>query len=237
MPLLRKNTLPSSEPKPRSLRTYLTQKIRSAVPNRDPSTNSNLNSKLNSRQRSLAPEPDSTPLSYSHPTTRTPTKREPQPQPQHPRNRDDAIINSPTTITNHFNTQANPALRTPEPENQSTTTTLTTTIISSTESTLPSYDDVSGAVIVDAYGNPHFLTPQEERERQDTLQRAVHERMLGLPRRTEFSWEASGGPVLPRYEAGAQGAVSGVGIGGGCGVNRGKGPGDGASGGKGGFTP
>ncbi|KAL4927022.1 uncharacterized protein BDV17DRAFT_292916 [Aspergillus undulatus] len=83
----------------------------------------------------------------------------------------------------------------------------------------PLYNDVSGAVVVDAHGFPRFLTPQEEADRKDTLQQAVLERMMGLPRRTEFSWDASGGPVLPRYEpplAGA-GMRSGADSGGGAG--------------------
>lgn len=71
---------------------------------------------------------------------------------------------------------------------------------SPSNSSLPGYNDVSGAVVVDADGYPRFLTPQEEEDRKDTLQRAVRERMMGLPRRTDFNWEASDGPVLPRYE-------------------------------------
>ncbi|RHZ60645.1 hypothetical protein CDV55_101510 [Aspergillus turcosus] len=66
--------------------------------------------------------------------------------------------------------------------------------------TLPSYNEVSGAVIVDHEGLPHFLSPQEEEERQASLRRAVEERMLGLPRRTKFTWaKASRGPSLPSY--------------------------------------
>ncbi|KAL5338839.1 hypothetical protein BJX70DRAFT_365278 [Aspergillus crustosus] len=68
-------------------------------------------------------------------------------------------------------------------------------------SALPAYDMVSGSVIVDANGYPYFLNPQEERERNERLQRAVHERMMGLPRKTEFTWEATGNPVPPKYEA------------------------------------
>ncbi|KAL4943933.1 hypothetical protein BDV06DRAFT_188751 [Aspergillus oleicola] len=88
----------------------------------------------------------------------------------------------------------------------SQTATQTPTMISQTTSpeesspSLPLYNDVSGAVVVDAEGYPRFLTPQEQQDREDTLQRAVRERMMGLPRNTEFNWEASGGPVLPRYE-------------------------------------
>ncbi|GIK05572.1 hypothetical protein Aspvir_009685 [Aspergillus viridinutans] len=61
-------------------------------------------------------------------------------------------------------------------------------------STLPAYNDVSGAVIVNDEGLPHFLSPQEEEERQVLLRRAVEERMLGLPRRTNFTWGQSHGP-------------------------------------------
>ncbi|CEL04470.1 hypothetical protein ASPCAL05599 [Aspergillus calidoustus] len=67
-------------------------------------------------------------------------------------------------------------------------------------SALPGYNDVSGAVVVDADGYPCFLSPQEELDRKAELQRAVQERMMGLPRTTNFSWQASGSPVLPRYE-------------------------------------
>lgn len=70
-------------------------------------------------------------------------------------------------------------------------------------STLPSYNEVSGAVIVDNQGLPHFLSPQEEEERQASLRRAVEERMLGLPRRTNFTWaKASHGSSLPSYSSG-----------------------------------
>ncbi|GIC88066.1 uncharacterized protein Aud_004457 [Aspergillus udagawae] len=65
--------------------------------------------------------------------------------------------------------------------------------------TLPSYDQVSGAVIVNHEGLPHFLSPEEEEERQVSLKRAVEERMLGLPRRTSFTWAQSHGPSLPSY--------------------------------------
>ncbi|BCS30206.1 uncharacterized protein APUU_80509S [Aspergillus puulaauensis] len=85
---------------------------------------------------------------------------------------------------------------------------------SHSNSSLPGYNDVSGAVVVDVDGYPRFLTPQEEEDRKDTLQRAVRERMMGLPRRTDFNWEASDGPVLPRYECepptGAVGVPAGV---------------------------
>ncbi|KAH2663388.1 hypothetical protein KXV79_003037 [Aspergillus fumigatus] len=67
--------------------------------------------------------------------------------------------------------------------------------------TLPSYNEVSGAVIVNHDGLPHFLSPQEEEERQVSLRHAVEERMLGLPRRTTFTWAQSPGPSLPSYSS------------------------------------
>ncbi|KAL4885291.1 hypothetical protein BJY04DRAFT_180547 [Aspergillus karnatakaensis] len=80
---------------------------------------------------------------------------------------------------------------------------------SESPTSLPAYDTVSGSVIVDANGYPHFLTPQEEQERKARLQAAVHERMMGLPRKTEFSWGASGSPVPPKYESrGSESAVA-----------------------------
>ncbi|KAH8427947.1 uncharacterized protein LDX57_005652 [Aspergillus melleus] len=67
-------------------------------------------------------------------------------------------------------------------------------------SALPGYNDVSGAVIVDWNGLPHFLSPQEEVERKLRLERAVRERMLGLSRRTDFAWESPcQGTALPQY--------------------------------------
>ncbi|PLN79610.1 hypothetical protein BDW42DRAFT_186653 [Aspergillus taichungensis] len=67
-------------------------------------------------------------------------------------------------------------------------------------STLPGYNDVSGAVIVDWNGLPHFLSPQEEEDRKVQLERAVRERMLGHPIRTDFTWERPyQGPGLPQY--------------------------------------
>lgn len=67
-------------------------------------------------------------------------------------------------------------------------------------SALPGYNDVSGAVIVDWNGLPHFLSPQEELERKSRLERAVRERMLGLSRRTDFAWESPDhGTTLPQY--------------------------------------
>lgn len=52
----------------------------------------------------------------------------------------------------------------------------------------PSYNDVSGPVIIDQHGKPKFLTPEEEVERQHRLETAVREKMLGLPRTTTFEW-------------------------------------------------
>lgn len=52
----------------------------------------------------------------------------------------------------------------------------------------PSYNDVSGAVIIDKNGKPHFLSPEEEVERQQRLEQTVREKMLGLPRTTTFEW-------------------------------------------------
>ncbi|KAJ5375826.1 hypothetical protein N7517_007832 [Penicillium concentricum] len=52
----------------------------------------------------------------------------------------------------------------------------------------PSYNDVSGAVIIGQDGKPQFLSPEEEVERQHRLQQAVRETMLGLPRTTKFEW-------------------------------------------------
>ena len=52
----------------------------------------------------------------------------------------------------------------------------------------PSYNDVSGPVIIDQDGKPKFLSPEEEVERQQRLEAAVREKMLGLPRTTTFEW-------------------------------------------------
>ncbi|OJJ43961.1 hypothetical protein ASPZODRAFT_801256 [Penicilliopsis zonata CBS 506.65] len=74
---------------------------------------------------------------------------------------------------------------------------------------LPGYSDVSGAVVVDWNGLPRFLDPQEEQERKEALQRAVRERMLGLPRTTEFNWaQPCHGDHLPEYSAGRHGSAS-----------------------------
>ncbi|KAJ5780116.1 hypothetical protein N7457_005276 [Penicillium paradoxum] len=53
---------------------------------------------------------------------------------------------------------------------------------------LPSYNDVSDAVIIDQDGKPQFLSPEEEAERRQRLEQAVREKMLGLPRTTKFEW-------------------------------------------------
>ncbi|KAL4754515.1 hypothetical protein BDW72DRAFT_166370 [Aspergillus terricola var. indicus] len=111
----------------------------------------------------------------------------------------DHSISSASIASRYYqSTHTEPTVPTPAPN--STTTMLTTSPSPSTPSLLPSYSDVSGAVVVDAYGTPRFLTPQEEQERKEALAQAVRERMMGLPRRTDFSWEASATPVLPRYE-------------------------------------
>ncbi|PWY83776.1 hypothetical protein BO94DRAFT_586826 [Aspergillus sclerotioniger CBS 115572] len=74
---------------------------------------------------------------------------------------------------------------------------------------LPGYNDVSGAVVVDWDGLPHFLSPQEEEDRKMKLQRAVQERMLGLPRRTEFQWQGDGRSAsLPKYPSTDAGAIA-----------------------------
>lgn len=53
----------------------------------------------------------------------------------------------------------------------------------------PAYNDVCGGpVIINQDGEPQFLSPEEEVERQHRLQQAVHEKMLGLPRTTKFEW-------------------------------------------------
>ncbi|KAJ5205169.1 hypothetical protein N7491_004207 [Penicillium cf. griseofulvum] len=52
----------------------------------------------------------------------------------------------------------------------------------------PSYNDVSGPVIIAQDGSPQYLSPEEEVERQHRLQQAVREKMLGLPRTTKFEW-------------------------------------------------
>lgn len=66
----------------------------------------------------------------------------------------------------------------------------------------PRYNDTSGAVIIDWDGSPRFLSPQEEEERHTALQNAVREKMLGLLRKTEFTWARPDGRAsesLPVY--------------------------------------
>ncbi|KAJ5881433.1 uncharacterized protein N7529_000105 [Penicillium soppii] len=67
----------------------------------------------------------------------------------------------------------------------------------------PSYNDVSGPVIIDQDGKPKFLSPEEEVERQRRLETVVREKMLGLPRTTTFEWHqgtsASEELQLPPY--------------------------------------
>ncbi|PYI02902.1 hypothetical protein BO78DRAFT_472291 [Aspergillus sclerotiicarbonarius CBS 121057] len=76
---------------------------------------------------------------------------------------------------------------------------------------LPGYNDVSGAVIVDWDGLPHFLSPQEEEDRKMKLQRAVKEKMLGLPRCTDFEWERS--EAQEQVQSQVQGVAQGMGMG------------------------
>ncbi|PWY82683.1 hypothetical protein BO83DRAFT_375093 [Aspergillus eucalypticola CBS 122712] len=96
-------------------------------------------------------------------------------------------------------------------DKESDPTMIDTTTRSIPVSSLPGYNDVSGAVIVDYDGFPHFLSPQEEEERKMKLQRAVQEKMLGLPRQTSFEWErplsaGSAAGWLPRYSPAKRGA-------------------------------
>ncbi|KAE8145940.1 hypothetical protein BDV25DRAFT_59273 [Aspergillus avenaceus] len=73
---------------------------------------------------------------------------------------------------------------------------------SNMNSTLPGYNAVSGAVIVDWNGFPYFLSPEEEHERKLKLERAVQERMMGLSKQTDFAWSRpSHGTTLPRYSS------------------------------------
>ncbi|RAK90095.1 hypothetical protein BO79DRAFT_208409 [Aspergillus costaricaensis CBS 115574] len=99
----------------------------------------------------------------------------------------------------------------PPQDKESDPTMIDTTTRSIPVSSLPGYNDVSGAVIVDYDGFPHFLSPQEEEERKMKLQRAVQEKMLGLPRQTSFEWErplsaGSAAGWLPRYSPAKRGA-------------------------------
>ncbi|PYH37600.1 uncharacterized protein BO87DRAFT_352988 [Aspergillus neoniger CBS 115656] len=98
-----------------------------------------------------------------------------------------------------------------QPSPQDKEAMIDTTTRSIPVSPLPGYNDVSGAVIVDYDGFPHFLSPQEEEERKMKLQRAVQEKMLGLPRQTSFEWErplsaGSAAGWLPRYSPAKKGA-------------------------------
>jgi hypothetical protein len=63
----------------------------------------------------------------------------------------------------------------------------------------PSYNDVSGAVVIGADGKPHFLSAEEEVERRLRLEQAVREKMLGLPRTTHFAWSGPSTEQLPAY--------------------------------------
>ncbi|KAL4771623.1 hypothetical protein BDW60DRAFT_60566 [Aspergillus nidulans var. acristatus] len=171
-------------------------------------------------------EPDSI-SSALHPTSTLPSpstlEPELEPKPEPPRQAQTQAqttwedIDPPTTLLSFAadhsissasiasryqqSTHTEPTVPTPTSTSNPTATMLTSPTPSpSTPSLLPSYSDVSGAVVVDAYGTPRFLTPQEEQERKEALAQAVRERMMGLPRRADFSWEASATPVLPRYE-------------------------------------
>ncbi|KAL4736487.1 hypothetical protein BDV11DRAFT_193715 [Aspergillus similis] len=158
-----------------------------------------------------------------HPASLSPATSEPEPEPEPPRQSQTQAqttwedIDPPTTLLSlaadhsissasiasryHQSTHTEPTVPTPNQTPIPTTTMHISPVPSPcTPSLLPSYNDVSGAVVVDAHGYPRFLTPQEEQERKEALAQAVHERMMGLPRRTDFSWEASATPALPRYE-------------------------------------
>ncbi|KAL4799969.1 hypothetical protein BDV19DRAFT_384807 [Aspergillus venezuelensis] len=139
------------------------------------------------------------------------TVQEPQPEPQSQAQFIYEDISPPAGLEHLASTQTHP-----HPQTTSLSTSQLSSTISlhsqtppspdptmhtqETSTSLPPYNDVSGSVVVDTEGYPRFLTPDEQQERESTLQKAVHERMMGLPRRTAFSWEVQGGPVLPRYE-------------------------------------
>lgn len=64
----------------------------------------------------------------------------------------------------------------------------------------PSYNDVSGAVVIGADGKPHFLSAEEEVDRRLRLEQAIREKMLGLPRTTQFEWpQGTSTEQLPAY--------------------------------------
>jgi len=101
------------------------------------------------------------------------------------------------------------------PSTAQATKAITETTQQTTEAQPPRYNDISGAVIIDWDGSPRFLSPQEEQEREIALENAVREKMLGLPRKTEFAWarpEVSIEAGLPAYSP----AEKGMGKGDGC---------------------
>lgn len=55
---------------------------------------------------------------------------------------------------------------------------------------LPTYEDISGAIIIGPDGKYKTLSPEEEAARQKGLEQAVREKMLGLPKTTIFEWHA-----------------------------------------------
>ncbi|KAL4900644.1 hypothetical protein BDW74DRAFT_182479 [Aspergillus multicolor] len=183
-----------------SLRTLFTRKMR--TPAGTPTHPRPASKTHQAAAVAAAREPNSHPSSHRSSSTSA-SSYQPVPQtdstwedvdppafsPSHPR-----TPTSPTfSLYSYQNTQNTPSTIM---DAQSTSPPPSTT----SESILPSYNDVSGAVVVDAHGYPRFLTPREEQERKAALQQAVRERMMGLPRRTDFSWEASARPILPRYE-------------------------------------
>ncbi|KAL4920838.1 hypothetical protein BDW62DRAFT_176326 [Aspergillus aurantiobrunneus] len=219
MPLIRKHTSPSqpssSTPEPkRSLRSLLNRKLRSSV-----------NHPTKTHQAPVHQEPNFNIV--SHPTALS-SLREPEtssrwedidPPAEYLLSSSRSLATT-TSLTSHYHPTG--ATRTQERTTTAATIpppTMHNSPQASPTPSLPGYNDVSGAVVVDVDGYPRFLTLQEERERKDALERAVRERMMGLPRRAEFSWEASGGPVLPRYELASSGAGVGGGSGGGKGVS------------------
>ncbi|KAL3467383.1 hypothetical protein BJX64DRAFT_168462 [Aspergillus heterothallicus] len=217
MPLFRKHSSTSQSSSEnssghRSSRSFFSRKTYS-------STVTTSSQPTESDQASLASEPK--PHSHSH--------SQPRPRPPSTQQTETRYlwedINPPAEYLNHLETSSTYLYHDHPPPLSQTSTGSTTqgtqtppytnaTMLNQTQqhlpsmhshSSLPGYNDVSGAVVVDVDGYPRFLSPQEEIERKATLQRAVQERMMGLPRTTDFNWEASGSPVLPRYECATAG--------------------------------
>lgn len=114
------------------------------------------------------------------------------------------IINSPMSASTQSTNTTSPQLPSVA-QDQATKTTTETKPKQITEAQPPRYNDISGAVIIDWDGSPRFLSPQEEQERQTALENAVREKMLGLPRKTEFAWarpDVSIEAGLPAYSPG-----------------------------------